>query len=367
MGNSNSSTSSPPPPLTKDTSPVDDDVASDLPSFKPLKPQDRATTFDDRVHMTHPPRLGGQHDFKPLERAKTFDSRSQESSSHHPLHSVKDVLYRRHFNAKIARPSSKIPTLVHNTKIEPRQVVIVVDPMSTGQALAQKLIDRGTGVIAVYSDTSEILKEFMAHIPPSLTREFIASIFHPACLENALSITQGALEALGMSSRIVAVLPGAETGVLLADALSSELGLRSNGLCQSLARRNKYAMGERIRESGLRAVKQCSALIWADVEAFIEREILARSSSSSCEFQVIVKPEESAGSEDVFLCTTMAEVQAAFGTIQGKVNNLGLENTKVLVQEYLDGTEYVVDTVSRDGQHKIVAIWGTYTRCCICP
>jgi biotin carboxylase len=27
------------------------------------------------------------------------------------------------------------------------------------------------------------------------------------------------------------------------------------------------------------------------------------------------------------------------------------------VQEYLEGTEYIVDIVSRDGEHKVVAIW----------
>jgi biotin carboxylase len=41
----------------------------------------------------------------------------------------------------------------------------------------------------------------------------------------------------------------------------------------------------------------------------------------------------------------------------GKVNGLGLMNNEVLVQEYLDGQEYVVDMVSRDGVHKVVALW----------
>ena len=27
------------------------------------------------------------------------------------------------------------------------------------------------------------------------------------------------------------------------------------------------------------------------------------------------------------------------------------------MQEYLEGTEYVVDTVSRDGEHKVAAVW----------
>jgi biotin carboxylase len=41
----------------------------------------------------------------------------------------------------------------------------------------------------------------------------------------------------------------------------------------------------------------------------------------------------------------------------GKRNGLGLMNDGALVQEYLVGTEYVIDHVSRDGVHKIVCIW----------
>ena len=39
------------------------------------------------------------------------------------------------------------------------------------------------------------------------------------------------------------------------------------------------------------------------------------------------------------------------------MNSLGCVNEGVLVQEYLQGTEYVVDSVSRDGVHKVTAIW----------
>ena len=38
----------------------------------------------------------------------------------------------------------------------------------------------------------------------------------------------------------------------------------------------------------------------------------------------------------------------------GKTNVLGLVNECVLVQEYLEGEEYVVDMVSREGEHKVV-------------
>jgi biotin carboxylase len=51
------------------------------------------------------------------------------------------------------------------------------------------------------------------------------------------------------------------------------------------------------------------------------------------------------------------DVKAAFGNIIGKVNGLGLVNSSLLVQEFLEGQEYVVDMVSRDGVHKVAALW----------
>merc|ERR1719410_219315 len=66
---------------------------------------------------------------------------------------------------------------------------------------------------------------------------------------------------------------------------------------------------------------------------------------------------ESAGSEDVTLCHSMEEAKAAFNKIMNKINVLGVRNEAVLVQEYLEGTEYIVDTVSCNGKHKVVAVW----------
>ncbi|CAN0120218.1 unnamed protein product, partial [Discosporangium mesarthrocarpum] len=73
--------------------------------------------------------------------------------------------------------------------------------------------------------------------------------------------------------------------------------------------------------------------------------------------KAVVKPLESAGSDDVYLCDSEEEVRKAFAVIDGKVNGLGGVNEGALVQEYLDGTEYVVDSVSRDGVHRVCAIW----------
>ncbi len=127
-------------------------------------------------------------------------------------------------------------------------------------------------------------------------------------------------------------------------------GLRSNGETGSLARRNKFFMGEKVRDAGVRAVQQCLCTSVAEMLLFLEglpRDAEGRQRS-------VVKPVQSAGTDDVFLCTTVEEAVTAFTRILGKINGLGLLNDAVLVQEFLQGKEYVIDKVSRDGVHKVL-------------
>lgn len=66
-----------------------------------------------------------------------------------------------------------------------------------------------------------------------------------------------------------------------------------------------------------------------------------------------MKPVQSAGTDDVFLCSNADEAEVAFTRILGKRNGLGLINEAVLAQEFLQGKEYVIDKVSKDGAHKV--------------
>jgi hypothetical protein len=119
---------------------------------------------------------------------------------------------------------------------------------------------------------------------------------------------------------IVAVVAGCETGVLLADRLAKLLSLPGNGLPQSAARRNKYLMGERVRSAGLRAVRQAYARVRGDV---IEFCTTLASEMAPRPLSVVVKPVESAGSDDVHLCSSTEEALARFSDIIGKRNQLG--------------------------------------------
>ena len=187
--------------------------------------------------------------------------------------------------------------------------------------------------------------------------QFSARLQHEA---GELEATVAAVRALGMDIREVMV--GCETGVILADELSDAMGVRSNGTLKSGLRRNKFRQTEAVRSAGLNACGQMLADSREDVEKFL-REIGAvlkaagRAESDAGGFKAVVKPVEGAGSDGVFICNSHDEVRRAYASLEGTKNVLGLTNYSVLLQEFLRGDEYVVDTVSRSGVHKCVAIW----------
>jgi len=222
-----------------------------------------------------------------------------------------------------------------------KDCIVVVDPWSTG-ALAAKLIQETEGYEVIYVLSDEIV---LGKKASDIDDEGADIVVHTGSVRETCDKLQA------LNKVIVGIMPGAETGVLLSDQLIDAFGTRGNRLRSSLARRNKYLMAEQIRSKGIRAVEQVIATEWEQIADFLQTH------TSNEAFEIIVKPNDSAGSDDVFLCKTTDEVQKAFKKIHGSTNALGLTNSGVLVQEYLRGPEFVIDTISFNGKHKCTAIW----------
>lgn len=71
----------------------------------------------------------------------------------------------------------------------------------------------------------------------------------------------------------------------------------------------------------------------------------------------VLKPCIGVASEGVHKCLNFKEVKNAFQKLYLKPKYGGGLNEALVVQECLEGTEYAVDTVSRDGEIKVVALW----------
>jgi len=224
-----------------------------------------------------------------------------------------------------------------------KESVVVVDPYSTGCVIVKEIQSRGYKVIALW--TRGFSGEMKTHVPLSCGK----ISYHAEVNEgdNLGETTRDLYKAAG-KLRIVACICGGEAGVDMTDALSERLNVRTNGTAGAFAfRRDKKVQQELIKDAGLRSIRQAAGKQWSDVESFLKSET----------FPVVLKPTDSAGTDGVKLCHDIEEAKDHFHNLfQVEAVNGGF-NTEVLCQEFLQGKEYVVDTASRDGEHKTVALW----------
>mmetsp|Transcript_6749 Transcript_6749/g.16466 ORF Transcript_6749/g.16466 Transcript_6749/m.16466 type:complete len:994 (+) Transcript_6749:177-3158(+) len=222
-----------------------------------------------------------------------------------------------------------------------REAVVLVDPYSTGCCVAEEIMKRGFSVIALW--TRGFSPDMKTHVPLSCGNlNYLAEVEES---ETLAKTSQAVYEAAG-SLRVVACLAGGEAGVDLADALSEHIKVRSNGTSIP-NRRDKKIQQEIIRKHGLRSVRQAGGDNFDDVKDFLQTE----------PYPVVLKPVESAGSDGVKLCHSFEEAKEHFHVLMSSQMVNGGDCPSVLCQEFLRGKEYVVDHVSRDGEHKTVMLW----------
>jgi predicted CoA-binding protein len=221
-----------------------------------------------------------------------------------------------------------------------KEVVVVVCPYSTGCVIVQEIQRRGYKVIALWP--KGFSEEMKSHVPVSCgTMQYYAVV---TVGDDSGETSRELYKAAG-AFKIVGCICGGEAGVDLADVMSELLLVRTNGA--ALNRRNKRVQQEVIKAAGLRSVHQCSGKVFSDVEAYLKRE----------DYPLVLKPTASAGSDNVKLCHDFEEAKVHFEHILASVPVNGGQHSEVLCQEFLQGKEYVIDTVSRDGEHKTMSLW----------
>ncbi|MFI9402219.1 hypothetical protein [Nocardia sp. NPDC052316] len=213
--------------------------------------------------------------------------------------------------------------------------VVLVDAFSTGALLARQA-RRHYRLIHVRS-RANLSATFAASLPAEL-------------FDEDLSYADQADDVLRRLAELapVAVIAASEFGVEVADEIAAKLGLRGNDPALSYVRRDKFQMVEAVAAAGLRTARQRRGTDVATLLDWRRKAGLGRT---------VVKPLDSAGSDDVFISDSEAEIRAAVHAIIGKTNLMLRTNAAVLAQEYLVGDEYIVNSVSRDGRHWFTDAW----------
>lgn len=240
------------------------------------------------------------------------------------------------------RPELRGPLVKRMTTVDSsKEAVIIVDPYSTGAVVAEEIMKRGFSCIALW--TRGFAPEMKTHVPISCGMlNYFDEIDEGESLDDTMKIVYKAAGQL----RVVACIAGGEAGVDLADILSEKMNLRTNGTSIP-NRRDKKIQQELIKSHGLRSVRQAGGTKFSEVEKFLRTE----------PYPVVLKPVESAGSDGVKLCHSFDEAKEHFEVLMRSQMVNGGDCPAVLCQEFLRGKEYVVDHVSRDGEHKAVMLW----------
>lgn len=222
--------------------------------------------------------------------------------------------------------------------------IIVVECISTGKNFIGDIINRGYNpvVLNLKDSDTEDGKRFGEHV-----REEYKLIPYEFDMIYEKDSFEETLEEVRKFNPLL-IVPGNERGVVLATRLSHELGLLGNSLKNLDAMTLKNEMHKRLAQRGLRSIKGKVIHCLDEALEFYDSENLK---------EVVIKPTYSAGSASVRICLNRDEMIDSINQLFDNVNYYGDEIDELLIQERINGTEYIVNTVTHKGIHRVTLIW----------
>lgn len=209
--------------------------------------------------------------------------------------------------------------------IQARDIVIIIDPFSTGALYAPVFRARGYRCYAVLSSSS---------VPARFVDGFSGSDFEGREL---LSLEEGMRNI--PAARVQAVVAGSELGVEAAERLALHFGVAGNDPATLLQRRDKFEMQQKLAAAGLLNIPTVKLDRASDVpRALAQLEPGER---------FVIKPNNSFMTDGVELIEGRQALEQSLCRLEwGRINALGMRNSGYLVQAFVAGPEYVVDMVA---------------------
>ena len=222
--------------------------------------------------------------------------------------------------------------------------IVVVEAISTGFNYIRDIVNRNFYPI-VLNTKIDCTEENEAY--QSMVNDSNAKIDVDHKLLNEKDTYEETLEMVREYDPLL-VIPGSERGVILATRLSNDLNLKCNPIENLDAMTLKDKMHERLAEKGLRHIRGCTVKSVEEAIEYYDNEGFEK---------VVIKPVYSAGSVGVRICSNREELIDSLNQTFGTANVYGDGIAEILIQEFIDGEEYIVNTVSCEGNHRVTTIW----------
>lgn len=219
--------------------------------------------------------------------------------------------------------------------------VLLIDPFSSGHYYPQLL--RAARVEYHVVRTQRALDSGLADDSTPI----------PLALDHAVEEHVASLMDLCATHHVNTVLTGTESGVPLAEALKYKLGSASR-MFRDHGRRywDKILLYSTLAKAGLRVPRMLAVFDAADVHSGeVDSPLL-----HALRYPALVKPDVGAGSVGVRVVTTPQDCREAIRDVVTVPGFFRGASRRAIVQEYVEGREYVIDTFSQNGRHRGLSV-----------
>ena len=142
----------------------------------------------------------------------------------------------------------------------------------------------------------------------------------------------------------ILILPGTDIAIEWATKMAYDLGLPSNNPKLIKKMVDKQHMQEALKESNLRHIRSEVINSYDDAKKFISDLDVAR---------VVVKPSFSTATKGVCICKNEDEIKDAIDYNKSLSGNN--DDIDILIQEYIGGEEFIVDSVCCEGHNRVIS------------
>ncbi len=220
------------------------------------------------------------------------------------------------------------------------EAIVLIDPAGSAIPFKASARELGLHVIAVFAHPLKSFETFF-HSTPEMLIEDCDEVIISGDKDEILKKLQASKFA------IKGVIGASEGGVEMADQIAHELHLWGNSIELSHAKRDKGEMRKVVRKSGL------SCPDFAICHS--EEEVIRFAESHS--FPIMAKTPMGVGTSQVYQCLDLEELLESFRKIYHTENTFGDSAESVVVEEYISGIEYIVDTFSDGDKVHATDVW----------
>ena len=147
----------------------------------------------------------------------------------------------------------------------------------------------------------------------------------------------------------LAVIPGGDSGIIWATKMAHDLGLPGNDPKNLKKMIDKQYMQDALKEANIRYIKSQFVNSLDEAKEFV---------SKLDKPDVVVKPSVGQATIGVCICKNEDELKDAFSFNEDLSFDIDHdEDTKMIIQEYIGGREYVVNSVCCKGHNRVISAY----------